>query len=413
MYTKEINAIFKNGFINLLNDSVRPNLFFYDNGFPTCYGYWLKGTGFFIKYGKSFIYLTARHNFEKNDVFSNYSSFQYNSLILLKRLDIKQDIKYKNTHVDIDNIFISSINPDYSSTYGHLFSSDLTDMAIVTINEKLKKHLPYLSYKPSFSGVKSSVDKDTAISEKGDFLLIAGHPHEKNTYEYFYEEDNSYAELVLKRCYLFGKCLENKEGIGTIEIESDDTNDYNGFSGSPVFVYDKKKDRYKLTGMLIRGTSLSKKGYYISIQFIFFHLMQTDIQTMRLEYDISGEKKQEIIKDLKSLNIGEIKHNNKKIFINREDETITINFKYEYSIKPLFILSKNSDLINVENLYILQELIVKSKFNLEVEQLLNEIDYDDDKLNKIKALITDDKYLCKDSPLLDISKVKSKLKELI
>lgn len=412
MYIKEINAIFKNGFRNLLDESVRPNLFFYNDGFPTCYGYWLKGTGFFIRYGNHLIYLTARHNFLKNDIFSNYSDFQYNNLILLKQLNKKQDIKYKNTHVDIDNIFINSVNPDYSSQYGHLCSSDISDIAIITINEKLKHNLPYLDYKEHF--FYSERKGNTFVAKNNDFLFIAGHPHEKNTYEYIYDNEKNYAELLLQRCYLTGKCVENKDGIGIISIINDNNiADYNGFSGSPIFVYNNENDTYELTGMFIRGSSLSKRGYFISINYIYLNIMNTDINTMRLELDISNKKKQEIIRHLKELEIGEIKYNKNKIFINRKDETITVNFKYEYSIKPLLILSKNSDLIKEENLYILQEIIVKSKFNLEVEKLLYEIDYNDDKLNQIKALLIDDEYICEDSPLLDIAKVKEKLIELV
>ena len=408
MNLNRITALVDVSFRKMLDCSIRPNLFYYNDGFPTSYGYWLKGTGFFIKYGNSFIYLTARHNFEKNSTLRNFDNYKYNNIILLKTQKRSQDIKYKNTHVDLDNIFISSTNPDYSSKYDDIFSSDNTDIAIITINQKLKD-IPYMSYRPSFSGIISDEVEDTLVSKEGDFLVVAGHPHERNIYEYL----ENHATLSLTRCYLLGKCLKNETGIGVIEVLNDDNiKDYNGFSGSPVFVYNEKNNRYYLTGMLIRGTSLSKRAQFISVDFIYFYIMNTDIKTMRLEYNISKDKKKKIIDDLKKLKIGEINFNKNKIFIKIKDETITVNFKYEYSIKPFFILSKSQNLINDKNIYILQEIIVKSNFNSDVEDLLFRINYTQEKLNIIESIIHTDNYINEESPLLNISKVKEKLKDL-
>ncbi len=413
LYKDEINAIFKNNFINKLDDSIRPNLLFYNSGFPTCYGYWIKGTGFFIKYGNTSIYLTARHNFEKNNTLENFESFQYNNLILLKSLKKEQDIKYKHNHIDIDNIFISSINPDFSSQYGNLFSSDLQDIVIITLYNNLKNDSFRMTYRPSFFE-GSNKEEDTKISKKGDYLLVAGYPHEKNNFEYIEDDDSSYANLSLKMCYILGKCKDNIEGIGTIEVEFDNNmKDYNGFSGSPVFVYNKENDCYYWTGMLIRGTAISKLAYYISIEYIFLYLMNTDIKTMRLEYDISKKRKKKIIEDLKTLNIGKIRNNSKKIFLTIGEKIITINFKYEYAIKPIFLLANNKELINEKNLYILQEIIVKTNFNIEVEELLNKINYDDYKIEKIKSMILNENYISDDSPILNIEKIKEELRGLI
>lgn len=412
-YKKAIEAITSN-FIDLLNNTVRPNLFYYNDGFPSCYGYWLKGSGFFIKYGNSYIYLTARHNFEKENIFKNYQSHQYNNLILLKSITKNQDIKFENTHVKIDNIFISSLNPDYSTQLGDFFSSDLTDISIVTLDQKLTRNIPFMSYRPVFSGIISNEKEDVKVSKKNDILLVAGHPHERNTYNFIEEDNKQYATLSLNRCYLIGKCISNQKGIGTIEIEHDGyVSDFNGFSGSPVFLYNFENNKYDLTGMIIRGTSLSKKVHYISIEFIYFYLMNTDIQTMRLEYDITQEKKKRIVKDLIKLNIGDIKHNKNKILINKGDETLSINFKYEYAIKPIFMLSKNKELINEKNLYVLQEIIVKSRFNNEIEEILYKIDYDTSKTKEIEMILLDSNYIEESTPLLNIYKVIEKLKLLI
>jgi hypothetical protein len=141
--------------------------------------------------------------------------------------------------------------------------------------------------------------------------------------------------------------------------------------------------------------------------------MNTDIQTMRLEYDITQEKKKRIVKDLIKLNIGDIKHNKNKIFINQGDETLSINFKYEYAIKPIFMLSKNKELINEKNLYVLQEIIVKSRFNNEIEEILYKIDYDTSKIKEIEMILLDSNYIEESTPLLNIYKVIEKLKLLI
>ncbi|AZV46908.1 hypothetical protein C3L23_06375 [Nautilia sp. PV-1] len=354
--TEIIKNICNSEFDKVIADSIRP-IIFYSNGY-----YGIFGTGFFILHGEDLYFLTARHNVIRKDLFisENFSDLQKNidSFFIINNL--RKGIDLKNTKSiikeEIHNIFFHSILPKNEKIEG-LGSEDLNDIAIVTFNEEFAKKfmLDKKLISLDTNGLRKKEDMGKSV-DNNDIVFIAGYCLDKKSKNEvipvkFDDEGNVIkSEMSLNINYLFGKIVESTTSlIKQVNVFFDNGfTDYNGFSGSPVFLY-KDKNIY-FTGLVIRGGN--KQIYFISIDFIRLYLMRTDIGSVNNKFFINENEAlnscYEMIKLLKD-DIKIIDVQNKQIIININKEEFSISCEYLCDVISLEILLNNRMFFNQEN----------------------------------------------------------------
>ncbi|WP_164469728.1 hypothetical protein [Aliarcobacter cryaerophilus] len=110
---KHIKLIQEHPLKTKIENSIRPMTFSdSESGY-----YWFQGTGFFIHYGKDLIFLSARHNFIKKDLYGkdgNFVNLQKNieNFFIIKNLHFC-DLKNNDERIQsqINNVFIHSVLP--------------------------------------------------------------------------------------------------------------------------------------------------------------------------------------------------------------------------------------------------------------------------------------------------------------
>jgi hypothetical protein len=141
--------------------------------------------------------------------------------------------------------------------------------------------------------------------------------------------------------------------------EDNNIEDYDGFSGSPVFKV-SDEGNLTLTGMVIRGTKQSKKIIYITIERIYLYLMPLDISVMMLGYEVSDNGLENTVKRLKDLGINILYYDKNKIQIQLDNkDEVTLNPAHLFAFQALHLLKEGNIEINSENLQIMQDFIVK------------------------------------------------------
>ena len=361
-----------------IEDSVRPMTF---SESATGY-YWLKGTGFFIQYGHYLIFLSARHNFTKKDLYveDNYfSDLRENieNFFIIKNLHLC-DLKDNNERIqnEIDNIFIHSVLPKNTREleFFGLADEDLNDIAIITFTKKFSNS--FLN-KNSFIKIDTlpparvKQNDDTKSPEIGDIVFVSGHcvGNEDNKQNYIESiEMDDYgifkkSEMTLNRNYIIGKIIEKKDSVfGGVRyfnkvkiIENFGLKNLSGFSGSPVFLI--KNNDIKFTGMIIQGKG--NHFSFINIDFIRTYLMMNNIGIMQLGLTSSSDR---MFNDVKNIldkhNIQIIDKDEEKEALSFELNNLTfiITYKYMCHIFVLKILLKNIDVMTNENFHLLADI---------------------------------------------------------
>ena len=323
----------------------------------SCYNYGIHGTGFFLKYGDKVLFLTARHNFEKSSIFKNFALIKntLESFFIIREFN-GEDLKHPESRVPFSNIYFPSVPPNILGEC--MFTSyDTNDIAVFTIDDKYDSPILTLPFRPKLSGVISMVEDDTEVSNSGDRLIIIGYPSCCNGYNY--DDEKNLAYLKLEKRYLSGLCLENKFGIGECSVKEDnDIESYDGFSGSPIFKLNDDGN-LTLTGMVIRGTKISKKIIYITIERIYLYLMGLDISVMLLGYAISDEGLEGTVEHLRSLEINVLHYNKDNIQIELDnEEKVTLTPAHRFAFQALYLLKQGEVELSSENLQIVQDFIV-------------------------------------------------------
>ena len=384
--TEIISNILYNKFNKVIKDSIRP-VTFYNDGY-----YGIFGTGFFILHGEDLYFLTARHNFIRKDLFINESfvNLQQNvdSFFIIKNL--RKGIDLKNTEniikEEIHNIFLHPILPkNVELEKLGLASEDLNDIIIVTFSKEFTKRFILHKKLISLDTNGLRIGKDMGKSaENNDIVFIAGYcldndsKNEVIPVEFDEESNVIKSEMSLNTNYLFGRVVENPSSfIKKVEIFFDNNfRDYNGFSGSPVFLY-KNKSIY-FTGLVIRGSN--KQIYFISIDFLRVYLMLTDFGNANNKFFINEHEVlnscYEKIKLLKD-NVKIIEAKNKQIIIEVNEEEFSISCEYLCDVISLEILLNNRFFLNKENFVFIRSLcynLVSNKDKIFLKKLLFNLD---------------------------------------
>jgi hypothetical protein len=408
-----INNIKYSGFYKVIEDSIRP-ITFCDNGY-----YWIFGTGFFILYGEDLYFLTARHNFIRKDLFINESfddvQKKIDSFFIIRNLIKGIDLKDPENIIkeEIHNIFFHPVLPknERLEQIG-LGSEDLNDIAIITFNKAfankfiLNKKLINLDT----NGLR--VKKDMGKSaENNDIVFVAGYcldnRSENEVVPVDFDDENNVikSEMNLNRNYLFGKVVENTTSfIKRVEIFFDnDFISYNGFSGSPVFLY--KDEKIYFTGLVIRGGN--KQIYFISIDFLRFYLMSTDIGSINNKFFINDKEVlnscYEKIKFSKKNDIKIIEVENQQMIIEVNKEEFSISCEYLCDVISLEILLNNISFFNKENFAFIRDFcynLVSDKDKISLKKHL--INLDKNILKKLKSIYYEN---MKNGHKIDLSEV--------
>lgn len=372
---KHIKLIQEHPLKTKIENSIRPMTFSdSESGY-----YWFQGTGFFIHYGKDLIFLSARHNFIKKDLYGkdgNFVNLQKNieNFFIIKNLHFC-DLKNNDERIQsqINNVFIHSVLPkdtEELSLMG-LSDEDLNDIAVITFT---KKFSDYFLDKNNFIKIDYSAairinHKDDAHSpEVDDTVFVSGHciGDDKNYINCIEIDDDGMCkqfEMSLNRNYVIGKIVKKDDSafqdvryINKVEVtENFGLKTLNGFSGSPVFLI--KNNDIKFTGMIIRGGE--KYFYFINVDFIRTYLMMNDIEMMQLGLAPSNNKMFEGVKKiLEKNNIQVIDKDEEKeaLSFQVKDSTFVISYKYMCHIFVLEILLRNIDMMTHENFNLLADI---------------------------------------------------------
>ena len=212
---KHIKLIQTHSIKNKIDSSIRPMTFYdYESGY-----YWFQGTGFFIQYGNDLIFLSARHNFIKKDLYEdgNFINLQKNieNFFIIKNLHFC-DLKNPDEIIksEISNIFIHSVLPKDTEELASsgLSDEDLNDIVLVSFTKKFSEYFLNIN---NFIRLDYSVDMtteqdDAQSPEIGDIVFVSGFcvGDDKNYINYIEIDDDGMckkSEMSLNRNYILGK----------------------------------------------------------------------------------------------------------------------------------------------------------------------------------------------------------------
>jgi hypothetical protein len=372
---KYIKLIQKHPIKNKIENSIRPMTF---SDFESGY-YWFQGTGFFIQYGKDIIFLSARHNFIKKDLYredGNFINLQKNieNFFIIKNLYFC-DLKNNDERIqsEIVNVFIHSVLPKDTQELAliGLSDEDLNDVAVITFTKKFsddfldKNNFIKLNYS---AAIRTNHKDDAQSPEVDDTVFVSGYciGDDKNYINCIEIDDDGIckqSEMSLNRNYVIGKIVKKDDSafqdvryINKVEVtENFGLETLNGFSGSPVFLI--KNDDIKFTGMIIRGGK--KYFYFINVDFIRTYLMKNDIEMMQLGLAPSNNKMfEEVKKILDENNIQVIDKDEEKeaLSFQVKDSMFVISYKYMCHIFVLEILLRNIEMMTHENFNLLADI---------------------------------------------------------
>jgi len=367
-------------------NSIRPITFYSQKLAPSYYNYWLGGTGFFLSYAGRDIFITARHVFEKSNILTIFKDTEDKlaSFFLIKEFNNK-DLKNPDTRISIKEIYMHSVpHNDMIEDSTGLLSYDENDIAIIELFTNQNKKIFIMPASIALYDMKD-IEEPTI----GDNLWVSGHPSAENYFEYI--DDRNHANLYTKRMHLYGEYVDKNDGIGTMRIiEDSGLKNYRGFSGSPVFKINIDDNTYKLAGMVIRGTKLSKKIFFITINYLFMYIFRSDIGAMFLGYKSSDKEIDIIITKLKKLGIVNIESIDSMLKIQLFNKSyISINPSHHYILQALYILLKYPDIVTSENIYTIQELIVFTNSDSDILKILSKKKITIEFLETIKVILSD------------------------
>jgi hypothetical protein len=348
-------------------DALRPVVFYNHNEYiPDSQRYSISGSGFTIKHGDTYLFLTARHVVcYKDSIHYTYESDIDVDIIIPTRIDGYYDLKHDNSRMPIDMIYRVPINHEFQDTFKEeknpitdaFFSKEAKDITIMKLSNSFNGN--YIDWQKSL-GLTDT--KDLGELQEGDNLVAIGFPKEYN-FVTPNERDNT-SSMTIYKCFIYGRCLKIIEG----RVEAVMQSDYNckalenldGMSGSAVF---KIEDGFtlKFVGMVIQGdTKNGKTLRFLTVNWITIYLMKTDIAfpfTM-LENEALDTVSQNYITELEKT-IGD-----KNVNVKDQTVIITINQTDSYSFQKhhhiyymVISLLYGTDAYSSKYIYILANII--------------------------------------------------------
>ena len=316
-------------------DALRPVVFYNHNEYiPDSQRYSISGSGFTIKHGDTYLFLTTRHVVcYKDSIHNTYESEIDIDIIIPSKIDGYYDLKYESSKIPIDMIYRVPINHEFQETFGDknpvtdaFFSKEAKDITIMTLSSDF--HGNYIDWQQAITHINL---KDLGELEEGDKLVSIGFPKKYN-FTTPNEIDNT-SSMTIYKCFVYGRCSKIIEG----RVEAVMETDYNckalknldGMSGSAVFKIGNNFS-LKFVGMVIQGdTKNGETLRFLTVNWITIYLMQTDLSLpfSMLENDalevVSKHYISEIIKMIGDKNIN----------VKEDTVTITINETDSYSFK--------------------------------------------------------------------------------
>jgi len=350
-------------------DALRPVVFYNHNKYmPDSLRYSISGSGFTIKHGDTYLFLTARHTVcHKDSIHNTYESEIDIDIIIPSKIGF-YDLKYDSSKMPIDMIYRVPINHEFQETFGDkspitdaFFSKEAKDITIMSLSDEFNGN--YVDWQHSLGHADT---KDLGLLQEGDKLVAIGFPKKYN-FTTPNEIDNT-SSMTIYKCFVYGKCSKILNGAVEAIMETDynckGLKNLDGMSGSAVF---KIEDDFalKCVGMTIQGdTENGKTLRFLTVNWISIYLMQTDISFpfSRLESDALDVVSQNYFKELKTT-IGD-----RNVNVKEDTITITINETDTYSFKKhhhiyymVITLLYGTDAYSSKYIYILTNIINYTK----------------------------------------------------
>ena len=353
-----------------LIDTLRPVAFYNHNEYmPDSQRYSISGSGFTIKHGDTYLFLTARHVVcYKDSIHNTYESEIDMDIIIPSKISGYYDLKYNNSKIPIDMIYRVPINHEFQNTFQDKnpvtdaqFSKEAQDITIMKLSESYNGN--YIDWQQSLGCADT---KDLGLLQKGDKLVAIGFPKKYNFTTP--NEINNTSSMTIYKCFVYGRCSEISYGAVEAIMETDynckGLKNLDGMSGSAVF---KIVDNLTLefVGMTIKGDRKNGKIIrFLTVNWITIYLMQTDLSFpfSRLENDALDIVSQNYIEELKKI-IGDknvnLKNNTVTITINKTD---SYSFqKYHHIYYMVITLLYGTDAYSSKYIYILTNIINYTK----------------------------------------------------
>ena len=353
-----------------LIDTLKPVVFYNHNEYmPDSQRYSISGSGFTIKHGDTYLFLTARHVVcYKDSIHNTYESEIDLDIIIPSKISGYYDLKYDSSKIPIDMIYRVPINHEFQNTFQDknsvtdaLFSKEAKDITIMKLSDSYNGN--YIDWQQSLGRADT---KDLGTLQKGDNLVAIGFPKKYNFTTP--NEINNTSSMTIYKCFVYGRCSEILDGAVEAIMETDynckGLKNLDGMSGSAVF---KIVDNLSLefVGMTIQGdTENGKIIRFLTVNWITIYLMQTDLSFpfSRLENDALDVVSQNYIEELKKI-IGDKNVNVKDDAVTITiDETDSYSFqKYHHIYYMVITLLYGTDAYSSKYIYILTNIINYTK----------------------------------------------------
>lgn len=349
-----------------LIDTLKPVVFYnHIEYMPDSQRYSISGSGFTIKHGDTYLFLTARHVVcYKDSIHNTYESEIDMNIIIPSKIDGYYDLKDESSKIPIDMIYRVPINHEFQDTFEDknpvtdaFFSKEAKDITILKLSDSYNSN--YIDWQQSLGRTDT---KDLGLLQKEDNLVAIGFPKKYNFTTP--NEINNTSSMTIFKCFVYGRCSKILDGAVEAIMETDynckGLRNLDGMSGSAVF---KITDDFTLefVGMTIQGdTQDGKTIRFLTVNWITIYLMKTDIAFpfSRLENDALDIVSQNYIQELKKT-IGD-----RNVNVKDDAVTITINETDSYSFQKyhhiyymVISLLNGTDAYSSKCIYILTNII--------------------------------------------------------
>lgn len=361
-----VSSKIKNKNLKIL-DALRPVVFYNHSEHIADYlRYSISGSGFIIKHGNTYLFLTARHVVcYKDSTHKTYESGIDIDIIIPSTISGYNDLKDESSRMPIEMIYRVPINHEFQDTFKEernpvteaFFSKEAKDITIMTLAENFSGN--YINWQPKMGLIDN---KDLGELREGDNLVVIGFLKKNNFVTPNIIENTS--SMTIYKCFIYGKCSKlidgSVEAIMETTYNCQGLKNLDGISGSAIFKIENNFT-LKFVGMVIQGdTKNGKIIRFLTVNWITIYLMQTDIAFpfTRLDNDALDIVSKNYISALKKT-IGDENVNTKDdTVIVSIDETDSYSFKKNHHIYYMVItLLYSTDAYNSKYVYILTNII--------------------------------------------------------
>lgn len=249
----------------------------YNSGNGDIWETWRGGTCIVIKWRlgqrNRYFCIAAKHTI-RNRIGNELTSENINNIRILKYSKFNKDERLDERHW----ARVIAYHPLRNEVdFQDLFSDpDASDFVILeTEDNAFDGASSIFTVRPKFIGTDTSEIVSSADGPLSPILVVSGFPSVNNTIDYDSET------LLFHRKLICGYSIQNNQtsSIGQIDCTkcSDLPEDFDGLSGSPVFSF--HNGRWKLAGIIIRGTASSKRLHFIKSNVIGFVLFSFAVAT--------------------------------------------------------------------------------------------------------------------------------------